>query len=564
MKTSTFLIRFFMLVATSLAMAGCGGGGGGDGGGGGGIPAHAPAISNMTYAPPTAVAAPNGTVTIHGTVAFTDAGGDIASLRMVSSGGADLTVPTPALSGIKSGTAIGSFVVSVDQVGKYTFEVWAVDSAGRTSNRLAGTFEVLPPVQSTHAPSIANLRYTPAAAPQAWNGKASVTGAFDFSDAGGDIAAFRLVTGAGADVTLPAPSLAGLKNGTGTATFVVSLDQVGKYPFEVWAIDRLGNYSNQLSGVFEVLPPPSDTWVRLGVSPPNTLFAIGSNGHQYVAVGAGGTVMTSSDLNSWTARTSGVGHVLRSVASSPARFVAVGDNGSGEAIVIGSADGVAWSVQYRSTTASSRLAKVIWTGTQFVAVGQEGRAGAGGMYALVLTSPDGMTWTQRAPRTIELGETGFPVENNMTSVASSGTLLVALGLAPPFDPAAWRSTNADAWTRAGLPAAAAVAFFAPSDIAWGGGRFVAVSPVPDASGHAPTFASTDGANWQSGATGSRLPPMNAVAAGPGEYLAVGPSYRMHSTDGLAWTVSPMTGCGNGVLWDGARYVSVGASICRSP
>lgn len=560
MKTNTFLIRFFLLAVTVLAVAGCGGGGGG---GDGGVPAHAPAISNMTYAPATASAAPNGTVTIHGTVAFADAGGDVASLRMVSSGGADLTVPTPALNGIRSGTAIGSFVVSADKVGKYTFEVWAVDGAGQTSNRLSGTFEVLPPIQSAHAPSIANLRYTPSASPQSWNGKVTVTGTVDFSDAGGDIASFRLVTGAGADLTVPAPALGGVKNGTGTASFVVSLDQAGKYPFDVWAIDSQGSYSNQLSGTFEVLPPPSDTWVRLGVSPPATLFAIGSNGHQYVAVGAGGTVMTSADLNSWNLRSSGVGHVLRSVASSASRFVAVGDNGSGEAIAISSADGATWSVQYRSATASSQLAKVIWTGTQFVAVGQEGRAGAGGLYALVLTSPDGLTWTQRAARTIQLGETGFPVENNMTSVASSGALLVALGLEPPFDPAAWSSTNADSWTRASLPPSAVV-FFAPSDIAWGAGRFVAVSPVPDASGHAPTFASTDGVHWQSGATAPRLPPMNAVTAGPNEYLAVGPSYRMSSTDGLAWTASPMAGCGNGVLWDGARYVSVGASICRSP
>jgi hypothetical protein len=34
--------------------------------------------------------------------------------------------------------------------------------------------------------------------------------------------------------------------------------------------------------------------------------------------------------------------------------------------------------------------------------------------------------------------------------------------------------------------------------------------------------------------------------------------------GLAWTLIPSPDCGNDVLWDGLRYVSVGGSICRSP
>lgn len=175
-----------------------------------------------------------------------------------------------------------------------------------------------------------------------------------------------------------------------------------------------------------------------------------------------------------------------------------------------------------------------------------------------------MTWTQRAAQSIELGETGFLVEHNLTSVASSGSLLVAVGLAPPLDPAMWTSTDADTWTLRDLPFAA-VALFSPSDITWGNGRFVAVSPVPGFDGHAPTLASTDGIHWQSDSSGAKLPQMNAVTTGMNEYLAVGSSYRMSSTDGLMWTVSPMSGCGNGVLWDGSRYVSVGeSSICRSP
>lgn len=525
-------------------------------------PAHAPAIANLRYAPATAVQAASATVTITGSVDFVAPDGDVAALRLVSSAGADLTVATPGLRGVRSGTGTGIFVVPVDTVGRYTFEIWVIDSAGRPSNRLAGTFEVVAPVGPAHAPSIANLRYSPSSATQAWGGTAAITGSFDFTDAGGDIATARMVSSDGTDVTVAMASLSGMTNGSATATFVVPVGKAGRRTFDVWAIDRLGRSSNPLSGAFEVLPPATDTWVRLGVAPPKTLFAVGSNGRQFVAVGAGGTIMTSADLGDWKVQTPAVTHALRSVASSPSRFVAVGDNG-GEAVVISSADGAAWSVQYRSGPAPSQLAKVIWTGTQFVAVGAERNVAAARFYALVLTSPDGTTWTQRAPQSIELGETGFPVERNMTSVASSGSLLVAVGLMPPFDPAVWISANADAWTRNALPPSA-VAFFPPGDITWGSGRFVAVSPVPGFDGHSPTFASAAAIHWQSQPSGVKLPEMNAVAAGINEYVAVGSSYRMRSADGVAWTVSPMSGCGNGVLWSGSRYVSVGDSICLSP
>ena len=61
-----------------------------------------------------------------------------------------------------------------------------------------------------------------------------------------------------------------------------------------------------------------------------------------------------------------------------------------------------------------------------------------------------------------------------------------------------------------------------------------------------------------------LPVMNAVTSGPAGYLAVGPDYRMSSGDGLTWVTTPMVNCGNGVVWDGARYVAVGQAVCKSP
>ncbi len=451
MRTFSFLTRIFLQVFVLAAMTSCGGGGGG------GVvePLHPPTISNLVYAPSTARQAPNGTISITGTIDFADAGGDISALHMVSSGGADLTVETPSLSGITEGAVVGEFIVSVNEIGTYTFEVWMTDAQGSVSNRLSGTFEVIP------------------------------------DDSGTNL-------------------------------------------------------------------------TRLHVSPPNILLGITRNSVQYIAVGMGGTVMTSPDLNNWTVRTSGVIHTLRSVASSGSRFVAVGDSAIGEPIVISSTDGVTWSVQYRGGTCGaescvtpSMLSSVIWTGTQFIAVGQEIIYPGGTAYALILTSPDGLAWTQHAVQAIVLGQTGLGSESGMNSVAWSGKLLVAVGISGDGYPAAWTSTDAEAWTLRTVPGYAGQNL---RDITWGNGHFVAVGwgGVPA------VFTSSDGINWQGNSGDASLPAMNAVTTGVTNYLAVSNTYREVSADGLAWAVIPSLECGNDVLWDGLRYVSVGVSICRSP
>jgi hypothetical protein len=101
-----------------------------------------------------------------------------------------------------------------------------------------------------------------------------------------------------------------------------------------------------------------------------------------------------------------------------------------------------------------------------------------------------------------------------------------------------------------------------SDITRGSARFVAVGGAGWGGG-APAFVSTDGVNWQVDSTITDLPAMNAVTTGANEYLAGGDTHRERSSDGLLWSATPMTDCGNGILWDGTRYVAVGAAICRS-
>lgn len=638
-------------------------------------PLHAPIISNLSYSPATATQQAGGTTMINGTFDFSDAGGDVAAMRITSSGGIDTTAPTPQLAGATDGTAIGQIVVSTDQVGKYTFEVWVVDSRGSNSNRLTGTFEVVAaPSPSEHPPSIANLTYSPASAPQSATGTVAVNGSVEFTDVGKDIARLELATswgatasfsaldkqgltsgtlqytfdvpvsqagaktleivvfdsqggmsnrlvgtfdvvglsahapvitrftyspaftaqvpsgtttvgwtlgltdglgdiaririvGTGIELTVETPQLSGVTAGEASGTFPMSSSEAGFYTFELWAVDSNGSTSSRVSGTLQVL----------AAQPAGTLYGIAKGDDQYVAVGAGGAVVTSSDLVSWTLSSSGVTHLLRSITASPHGFVAVGDVGSsgGEGVILTSPDGVAWTVRYRagqctagSCASPARLSKVIWSGTQFVVVGDE-RPSPDAVYALFLASPDGVTWTQRAAGKILVGDPDYVVPL-MTSIAWSGNQFVAVGLdGTDGSPKAWRSTNLEDWIAADL-GYEAVALLPLGDITWGNERFVAVggpgvyNDGTTSYGHAPTFASADAITWRTGPTTQQLPPVSAVASGASGYMAVGDGHRQTSTDGLNWTVTPMFGCGNGVLWDGSRFVAVGQSICVIP
>jgi hypothetical protein len=446
-----------------------------------------------------------------------------------------------------------------------------VDSTGTASNHLSGTFDVLASDASFHPPSITNLTYSPTKAIQATGGVAQIGFTVGFPDTGADVASALVAISTGAELTVPT-SLIGLNSGSLSSSFSVPLATVGKYTFEIWLVDGRGSVSSRLSGTYEVVPtgPPVNAWTVVNVTPPAELLGIGWGAGQYVAVGRLGTVMTSPDLAAWTVRSSGVSHALRSVAVSASRIVAVGDSTAGEAVVISSADGATWSTQYSSSNCQgsacaspAQLSRVIWTGTQFVAVGMERPVSSAMVYALVLTSPDGITWTKRAPQALPISdEWSHPNQRWVTSVAWSGSLFVLPSIDTIWDPVVWTSPDAETWTLSRDVTTDVVWSMPFFDVTWGNGRFVAVDG-PAFGGDSPVFTSVDGLRWLPDTTAANLPTMNAVASKPGEFVAIGASYLQTSQDGRNWAVSQLSGCGNSVLWDGARYVAVGTSICRS-
>ncbi|HZQ59907.1 MAG TPA: hypothetical protein VFC24_01080 [Casimicrobiaceae bacterium] len=120
------------------------------------------------------------------------------------------------------------------------------------------------------------------------------------------------------------------------------------------------------------------TWTN-AVASPNTLYAMAREGSSYVAVGAAGTVVTSSSSgNDWAAQNSGTSVNLRGIAFNGSVFVAVGDNGT----VLSSSDLVTWTPQVSGVTATLR--SIAFGLTRFVAVGDGGT---------IITSTDGVTWT---------------------------------------------------------------------------------------------------------------------------------------------------------------------------
>ena len=116
----------------------------------------------------------------------------------------------------------------------------------------------------------------------------------------------------------------------------------------------------------------------------NHLYGVTASGSQFLAVGASGTILTSSDGVTWTARTSGTSQPLFAVARSASEFVAVGESGT----LLDSSDGINWVAG--TSGVSANLFGVNWSGTQFIVLGANGT---------ILTSPDGAIWTPHSSGT---------------------------------------------------------------------------------------------------------------------------------------------------------------------
>jgi hypothetical protein len=244
------------------------------------------------------------------------------------------------------------------------------------------------------------------------------------------------------------------------------------------------------------------------------LQSIVYNGFQFVAVGYGvsasdgGLVLTSTDGVNWTLQTppyADVATYLLGVTWSGSQFVAVGFDMDNYAVILTSPDGVAWT-QRQAITFPGLLNFVTWTGSQYIAVGSDGSNNG-----LILTSTNGSTWTQRA--------SGIFANTNLSSVA-------------------FNNSN----------------------------QYVSVGVNSD-TGSAVIITSTDSITWNSQSIGLSTTTLTSISYGSGKFVVGTNSTKiLTSTNGNSWTISniekPYTYL-NDIIYVYSQFIAVGGDYCWS-
>ena len=189
------------------------------------------------------------------------------------------------------------------------------------------------------------------------------------------------------------------------------------------------------------------------------------------------------------------------------------------------------------------LMSVTWSGTQFAAVGQNGA---------ILTSPDGITWTDRTSGTT----------NGLYGITWSGTQFVAAGMSDTIV----TSPDGLTWTTR----TSGITNYSLYGVTWSGTQFAVV-------GQGGTIlTSPDGITWTTRTSGTT----NNFGASPGpahslrslECYGYGcsPGYStstiLTSPDGITWTArtSGTNNSLNGIAWSGTQFAAVGQMAQSSP
>jgi hypothetical protein len=280
------------------------------------------------------------------------------------------------------------------------------------------------------------------------------------------------------------------------------------------------------------------------------LLDITSDGSQFVAVGnpssAGEniTVLTSSDGINWAKHNDDFRASFTGVAWNGSNtFAAVGFGG---AIAI-SNDGTEWDKISHGTI--QNLYDVTWNGSQYVAVG---------MHGTIVTSPDGVSWTDHSLTMANIGN--LTLIPDLKAVTWGNDQFVAVGnwiIVTSPDGVTWTSQRASP-----------VINF--RDVIWAGSPlnlFLAAGPGNKIS------TSADGDNWTEqpvGLSGNQRVDSLAwngsklVAAGGG--LSISDRFVATSENTTSWNISSFTSQFRDIIWDGSQFMAVesGMTIYASP
>lgn len=397
---------------------------------------------------------------------------------------------------------------------------------------------------TSHAPVISNLEVMPAFVRQFdGNGQASIGGTFTFSDSGGDLASFTLTTSQGQTLTADIEGAAGLKSGTVSGGLQIDSTVIGDYTFTLYVTDSKGSRSNTLSGTFSVVVnDTAERWSQQSLPVPSgaplLLTSVAYGDARYVTVGD--AIFTSPDAITWTERPTGVAHRLNDVAWTGTRYIAVGDVGT----LLTSGDGSTWTLQSVPTVTNPVLLGVAGSSGRAVAVGTQG---GGSDDDLILTSTDGVTWTQVTT----------PDRVPLAAVVWSGTRFVAVGTdlgGTAVQYAALVSTDGSNWTKHPVPVQGLL-----TEVIWDGAQFIAA-------GYGGVATSPDGTTWTQVAQG--LAWGRALGWSGERALLCVLSNCQASEDGVQWYVTqPLPDIGAhvmGLTWGDTKWVVVGSQAGGAP
>jgi hypothetical protein len=300
---------------------------------------------------------------------------------------------------------------------------------------------------------------------------------------------------------------------------------------------------------------PIESWTMTDTKVQGVLTSVAYGAGQYVAVGSGGTIVTSPDATSWTERKSGTTASLLSIVYGDGQFIAVGgDELVTKATVVTSKDGFSWSLVELDLT--NVLRGVTYGAGLFVAVG-----GSWPDYSIILSSEDGIKWETRLK---------FEPNSNdatlYTTVAYGNGVFLALA---PGSVGVLQATSSDGitWTRH----RSGIGSDSPS-LAFGNGVFVAVGGHYMSGSFGDIWTSKDGLEWEKVAEVAAFPGSSfmSIAYGGGQFLAVGdildPSYSYRvsyrSSDGRKWIDQPDPGM-KGVDFGNGKFIGVAGNLVFS-